>query len=63
VSLIAGGILFLIVYLTLVPILGAVTRQDINNLATILCKPRAVAILMKPMLAYETRMLSALRQD
>jgi O-antigen/teichoic acid export membrane protein len=60
VNLVAGGCLFLFTYLTMAPILGAVMPQDINNLETILCRTRAAAIILRPVLAYETRILSAL---
>jgi len=63
VNLIIGGALYLAAYLTLAPILGAVGRSDIDNLETILCKTRTVAVLVRPVLAYETRILSALRRD
>jgi O-antigen/teichoic acid export membrane protein len=63
IDLIIGGCLFLAAYLTLVPIVGAVRLQDIKNLETILCKPRAVALFARPVLAYETRVLSALGRD
>jgi stage V sporulation protein B len=59
VNLVAGGCLFLFAYLTVAPILGAVTPQDINNLGTVLCRSRAMAVVVKPVLAYETRILSA----
>jgi hypothetical protein len=60
VDFIAGGGLFLLAYLTVAPILGAVVSQDISNLETILCRTRAVAFFVKPVLAYETRILSAI---
>jgi len=60
VDFIAGGGLFVLAYLTMAPILGAVIRQDIDNLETILCRTRAVAFFVKPVLAYETRILSAI---
>jgi len=59
IDFIVGGCLFLAAYLTLVPIL-AVKLQAIKNLEAILCKSRAVAPFAKPVLAYETRILSAL---
>jgi O-antigen/teichoic acid export membrane protein len=59
-NLVAGGCLFLSTYLTMAPILGAVIPQDISNLETILCRTRAVTIILRPVLAYETRILSAL---
>jgi O-antigen/teichoic acid export membrane protein len=63
VNLIAGGVLYLFAYLTMAPILGAVIPQDINNLETILCRTRAVASIVKPILAYETRILFALHRN
>jgi O-antigen/teichoic acid export membrane protein len=63
VNLIVGGVLYLVAYLTLAPILGAVAPQDISNLGTILRKTRTVATLAKPVLAYEARILSALGRD
>jgi len=60
VHFIAGG-LFVLAYLSLAPILGAVTRQDIDNPETILCRTRAVAFFIKPVLAYETRIRDRLK--
>jgi stage V sporulation protein B len=59
VNLLVGGFLFLLAYLTLAPVLDAITPQDINNLETILGRSRAMAVVVKPVLAYETRILSA----
>jgi O-antigen/teichoic acid export membrane protein len=59
-NFVVGGCLYLFVYLTVAPILGAVSSQDIKNLTILLRKTRAVTILMNPILAYETRILSAL---
>jgi len=61
VDFIAGGGFFVISYLTMAPILGAIIPQDINNLETILFRTRAVAALVKPVLAYEKRVLFFLR--
>jgi stage V sporulation protein B len=60
INLAVGGCLFLLTYLTLAPILGAVKAQDINNLTTILCRSRVLAMFVRPILIYETRILSAL---
>jgi O-antigen/teichoic acid export membrane protein len=60
VNLVAGGCIYMFAYLTIAPILGAVIPQDINNLETILCRTRAVATIVKPILDYETRILSTL---
>ena len=61
-NLVIGGVLYLLVYLTLAPMLGAVGKSDINNLRTILCRTRAVAIVMKPLLRYEDWVLSEMRR-
>jgi stage V sporulation protein B len=63
VNLAAGGCLFLLSYLTLAPTLGALKTQDINNLTTILCRSRALAVFVRPVLAYETRILSSLSRE
>jgi stage V sporulation protein B len=63
VNLAAGGVLFLGTYLTMAPILGAVKTQDINNLTTILGRSRAMAVFIRPVLAYEARILSQLHRD
>jgi O-antigen/teichoic acid export membrane protein len=63
VNLVVGGILYLAVYLTLAPILGAVDKSDIMNLETVLCKMRIAATLARPVLDYETSLLSAMRRD
>lgn len=61
VDFIAGGGFFVLSYLIMAPILGAIIPQDISNLETILCRTRAVAALVKPVLAYEKRVLFFLR--
>jgi stage V sporulation protein B len=63
VNLAAGGCLFLLTYVTTTPILGAVKRQDIKNLTTILCRSRALAVFIRPLLAYQMRILSSLDRD
>jgi stage V sporulation protein B len=60
INLAVGSCLFLLTYLTLAPILGAVKTQDINNLTTVLCRSRVLAMFVGPILNYETRILSAL---
>ena len=60
ISLIGGGVLYLIIYLTLMPIFGAVDSQDTKNLETLLCNKRAVALYVRPVLTYERRILSAM---
>jgi len=63
VNLIAGGLLYLLVYLTLAPILGAVDEQDILNLRKLLGGTRVVAILVNPIFDYESKLLSTIRRD
>jgi O-antigen/teichoic acid export membrane protein len=63
VNLIVGGILYLAVYLHLVPTLGAVDKQDILNLRTLLGSTRGVAKLAGPLFDYELRLLSMKRRD
>jgi len=63
VNLIIGGVLYLMAYLTLAPILGAVGKLDIDNLEAIVSKTRRVAALVKPVLGYEARILSAMHRS
>jgi O-antigen/teichoic acid export membrane protein len=63
VNLVVGGLLYLVVYLTLAPILGAVEKQDILNLRTLMGGARMVARLLNPVFDYELRLLSAMRRD
>jgi O-antigen/teichoic acid export membrane protein len=63
VNLIVGGILYLAVYLHLIPTLGAVDKQDILNLRTLLGSTRGVAKLAGPLFDYELRLLSVKRRD
>jgi O-antigen/teichoic acid export membrane protein len=53
VNFFTGGALYLLIYLTLAPVLGAVGKQDIDNLKTILCRTRILATVVKPLLGYE----------
>ena len=63
VNLVVGGLLYLGVYLTLAPILGAVEKQDILNLRTLLGGTRIVAVLVNPVFDYEARLLSTMEGD
>jgi len=63
VNLAIGGPLYLVVYLTLAPVLGAVDKSDIINLRTILCRRRIVARLASPVFDYEAKLLSAMGRD
>ena len=46
---------------TLAPILGAVEKQDIMNLRTLLGSTRIVAVLVNPVFDYESKLLSVVR--
>ena len=59
INLVVGGLLYLVVYLTLVPILGAVDRQDVENLRTLLGSTRLVARLTNPVFGYVSKLLPA----
>ena len=63
VNLIVGGFLYLAVYLTLAPIVGAVNKQDVLNLRALLGGTRIVETLLNPALDYEAKLLSAMRRD
>jgi O-antigen/teichoic acid export membrane protein len=62
VNLVVGGLLYLGVYLNLVPILRAVEKQDIMNLRTLLGGTRIVAVLVNPVLNYESELLSVVKR-
>jgi O-antigen/teichoic acid export membrane protein len=62
VNLVIGGLLYLGVYLTLAPILGAVEKQDILNLRTLLGGTRIVAVLVNPVFDYESKLLSVVKR-
>jgi O-antigen/teichoic acid export membrane protein len=62
VNLVVGGLLYLAVYLTLAPILGAVEKQDILNLRTLLGGTRIAAVLVNPVLDYESKLLSVVNR-
>jgi O-antigen/teichoic acid export membrane protein len=62
VNLIVGGLLYVLVYLTLTPIAGAVDKQDILNLRNLMSGTRAAATFMNPIFNYESKLLSAIEQ-
>jgi len=62
VNLVLGGLLYVGVYLNLAPILGAVEKQDILNLRTLLGGTRIVAVLVNPVFDYESKLLSAMKR-
>jgi len=63
VNLVVGGLLYVCVYLTLAPILGAVEKQDILNLRTLVGGTRIVSTVVKPVFDYESMLVSAVRRD
>lgn len=63
VNLIVGGVLYLAVYLHLIPTLGAVDKQDILNLRTLLGSTRGIAKLTGLLFDYELRLLAMKRRD
>jgi O-antigen/teichoic acid export membrane protein len=63
VDLVVGALVYVLVYLTLVPALGAVSNQDILNLRTILGGTRVVVKLVNPVFSYESKLLSRIRRD
>ena len=62
VNLVIGGLLYVLVYLTSAPILGAVEKQDIPNLKTLLSNTRIVAMFVNPVLDYESKLLLTMRR-
>jgi len=61
--LVIGGLLYLGVYLSLAPILGAVEKQDILNSRTLLGGTWIVAVLVNPVFDYESKLLSAVKRN
>ena len=55
-----GGFTYLASYLTFAPLIGAVKRSDIDNLSQILSKIKIVNPIVKPIIIYENRILTAL---
>ena len=62
-NLIVGGLLFLVIYLTLAPIAGAIDKWDVSNLRSILCRTRTVGWLANPIFDYEAKLLSIMGRD
>jgi O-antigen/teichoic acid export membrane protein len=63
VNLIVGGGLYLAAYLTLAPIMRAVSESDLDNLESTLCRTRTVATFLGPVLGYEKRVLSIIGRN
>lgn len=62
-NLIVGGLLFLVIYLTLAPIVGAIDKWDVSNLRSLLFRTRIVALLTSPIFDYEAKLLSMMERD
>ncbi|MEM2168103.1 MAG: oligosaccharide flippase family protein [Candidatus Bathyarchaeia archaeon] len=60
-NLFIGGSLFLLAYLTLAPLLGAITSSDLENLRLMFSGIKTLWPLVKPALTYEARLLSLIR--
>ena len=58
VNLVLGGLLYLVIYLTVAPVLGAIDRLDIGNLKIILDRIPAASAVAKHVLNYEAWILS-----
>jgi hypothetical protein len=63
VDLTIGGILYLITYLTLAPVVGPLRKSDVGNLKTVFYRISPLATLAKPILRYESWILSATGLD
>lgn len=62
VNLVIGALFYVGIYLTLIPVLKAVSKQDIINLRTTIGKTRMVAAFTNPIFDYEDRLISAMGQ-
>jgi O-antigen/teichoic acid export membrane protein len=56
-NVITSGFLFLFVYLTLIPLTGAIAHTDLENLRLILSRIKVVWPLIRPVLTYEAKLL------
>jgi hypothetical protein len=63
VNLVVGGLVYLCAYVTLAPILGAVEKQDILNLKTLLSHTQVLAVLANPVFNYESKILSMVKRN
>jgi hypothetical protein len=57
-NLVVGGLLFLLIYLTLAPVAGAINKWDVSKLRSIPCRTRMVAWLANLIFDYEAKLLS-----
>jgi len=54
-----GGSTYLASYLTFAPLIGAVKKSDIDSLSQIVSKIELVNLVIKPIMAYENRLVIA----
>jgi len=57
-----GGFTYLASYLTFAPLTGAVKRSDVEDLSRILSKIKIVNLIIKPIMIYENRLLTAIEK-
>ena len=57
-NIVAGGFVYLVTYLTCLPLIGAVRMSDVDVLSQILGRIRLVNLVIRPIMAYERRLLS-----
>jgi len=57
-NVLISGSLFLLIYLTLAPLTGAITHTDLENLKLILSRIKIIWPLIRPVLAYEAKLLN-----
>lgn len=62
-NLILGGSLYMVVYMTLVPIVRALGKHDIANMKTILGRTWIVVRLANPLLDYESKLVSIIASE
>ncbi len=62
-NLVVGILLFLMIYLTLAPIVGGIDKWDISNLRSLLCRIRMAAWLANPIFDYELKVLSIVGRE
>ncbi|MFQ6081226.1 MAG: flippase [Candidatus Bathyarchaeia archaeon] len=57
-NVLTSGSLFLLTYLTLIPLTGAITHTDLESLKLILSRIKTLWPLIRPVLTYEAKLLS-----
>lgn len=60
--LILSGLTFLLVYLTVIPLTGAITVSELETLAQVFVKIKFLGVVLKPILAYETKIIMTFRR-